>query len=61
MIIGIPRERAPGEKRVALAPTATSAAQKLGFTLQVETGAGSAAGFLDADYIESGAEIVDSH
>ncbi|MGA0843485.1 MAG: Re/Si-specific NAD(P)(+) transhydrogenase subunit alpha [Arenicellales bacterium] len=61
MIIGIPRERAPGEKRVALAPTAISAAQKLGFTLQVETGAGSAAGFLDADYIESGAEIVDSH
>ncbi len=60
MIIGIPRERTPGEKRVALAPNAIAAAQKLGFSLQVETGAGAAAGFSDADYINSGAQIVDS-
>ncbi len=60
MIIGIPRERTPGEKRVALAPNAIAAARKLGFSLQVETGAGTAAGFSDADYIDSGAQIVDS-
>lgn len=61
MIIGIPQERGPGEKRVSMAPHSVAAALKLGFTVQVESGAGSASGFSDADYIDSGAQIVESH
>jgi NAD(P) transhydrogenase subunit alpha len=60
MIIGVPSERAPGEKRVALSPPSVAAAIKLGFKVNVQAGAGAGAGFSDSEYQEHGAEIIDA-
>ena len=60
MIIGVPSERATGEKRVALSPSSVAAAIKLGFKVNVQEGAGVDAGFSDSEYQEHGAEIIDS-
>lgn len=60
MIIGVPAERAPDEKRVALSPSSAAGAIKLGFTVNVQAGAGMAAGFSDREYQEHGAEVIDS-
>jgi len=60
MIIGIPAEQARHEKRVALSPGSVAAAIKLGFTVCVQTGAGSPSGFSDEDYRDHGAEIVET-
>lgn len=56
--LGIPREVYPGERRVAMAPAAVAAAKKAGFEILVESGAGSAAGFPDADYSAAGCAVV---
>ena len=56
--IGVPKERRPGEKRVALVPETVPKLQKLGFQVVVETGAGENAGFADQAYVDSGAEII---
>lgn len=58
MKIGIPKERAEQESRVAVTPKAVSQLKKLGFTLAVESGAGEAASFTNQQYIDAGAEIV---
>lgn len=55
----IPRETAPGERRVAATPETVRRLVARGATLQVERGAGQAAGFLDADYAALGAELWD--
>ena len=60
MIIGVPAERAPDEKRVALSPSSAAGAIKLGFTVNVQAGAGMAAGFSDREYQEHGAEVIDA-
>ena len=60
MIIGAPKETAPGEKRVALTPQSAAALQKLGYSCIVESGAGLAARFSDAAYAEAGVEVVGS-
>ena len=60
MIIGVPKETAPGEKRVALTPQSAAALQKLGYSCMVESGAGLAARFSDAAYAEAGVEVVGS-
>ena len=60
MIIGVPTERAPDEKRVALSPSSAAGAIKLGFTVNIEAGAGIAAGFSDREYQEHGAEVIGS-
>ncbi|MDP6551859.1 MAG: Re/Si-specific NAD(P)(+) transhydrogenase subunit alpha [Arenicellales bacterium] len=60
MIIGIPTEQASNEKRVALSPASIPGAINLGLEVHVESGAGSTAGFSDADYRDQGAVIVDS-
>ena len=59
MRVAVPKETAPGERRVALVPETVS---KLGaaFEVRVERGAGEAAGFPDAAYAEAGAELVDA-
>ena len=57
MRVGVPRETAAGERRVALVPEAI--ARLDGITVSVERGAGAAAGFTDAAYEEAGAELVD--
>ena len=58
MKIGIPKEIAAGERRVACTPVEVSKLIKLGYTVLIESGAGDAAGFSDADYESSGAELV---
>lgn len=58
MIVGVPRETCPGERRVALVPTAVPPLTKAGLEILVETGAGVAAGFTDAAYESHGAKIA---
>src|SRR2546427_1734365 len=55
MIIGIPREIFPGERRVALVPAAVPTLVKAGCEVVVETGAGSGVGYADTAYTEKGA------
>ena len=57
-LIGVPRESAPGEKRVATVPEAVEKLIKLGFRVAVQSGAGDAANFADDTYRAAGAEIV---
>jgi len=57
--IGVPKERAPGERRVALVPEAVTRLTSNGFDVVVETGAGEAAAFLDEAYADAGATIGD--
>ena len=58
MQIGVPRETAPGETRVALTPAAVAALLGDGVQVIVQAGAGSAASIADADYAAAGAGIV---
>lgn len=58
MIVGVPKETLSGERRVALIPANLPALQKAGLSVAVETNAGYAAGYTDADYREKGAELV---
>ena len=60
MIIGIPSESLTGENRIAGSPTAVAALIKLGFSVQVESGAGIKASFTDEEFINAGATIVDA-
>jgi H+-translocating NAD(P) transhydrogenase subunit alpha len=59
MRVGVPRETAPGEKRVALVPESVKRLTAGGFEVALERGAGSAAAFTDRAYEEAGASIVD--
>jgi len=60
MRVGVPKETAPGERRVALVPDAVSKLGGQGFQIVVERGAGQEAGFADADYEEAGATLAGS-
>jgi len=57
MIVGVPKESAPGERRVALVPELVARLTKAGLGVIVESGAGAAAGFLDSSYIDVGARV----
>jgi NAD(P) transhydrogenase subunit alpha len=58
MKIAVPRERAPGERRVALVPDITAKFVKAGIAVAVEHDAGREAGFTDAAYAAAGATVV---
>ena len=58
MIIGVPKESYPGERRVALVPVVIANLTKAGFEVIIETGAGSEAGYPDTHYTEKGAKIL---
>jgi NAD(P) transhydrogenase subunit alpha len=58
VIIGVPKEHYPGERRVALVPLVIPNLIKAGFEVLVETGAGAEAGYPDALYLEKGAKIL---
>jgi NAD(P) transhydrogenase subunit alpha len=58
MIVGVPRETFPGERRVALVPIVIPNLAKAGIEVVVEAGAGVAAGFPDAEYAAKGARIL---
>jgi NAD(P) transhydrogenase subunit alpha len=59
MRIGVPRETAVGERRVALVPEVVGKLVPAGFEVLVQRGAGEAASFPDAAYEEAGARLVD--
>jgi len=59
MKVGVPRETAAGENRVALVPESVKRLTGSGFEIEVERGAGEAASFPDPAYQEGGASLVD--
>src|SRR3954467_11376005 len=59
MRIGVPRETAAGERRVALVPEVVGKLVPAGFEVLVQRGAGEAASFPDAAYEEAGARLVE--
>jgi NAD(P) transhydrogenase subunit alpha len=48
MRIGVPKETAPGERRVALAPESCKKLRQAGYEIALESGAGEAASFCPA-------------
>lgn len=58
LTVGVPRETAPGERRVALVPDTVRELRAAGFAVLVESGAGAAAFFADDAYAAAGAELV---
>ena len=59
MRIGVPKEIAPTERRVALTPDAAGRLTKGGFEVLIERGAGAAAFLPDAAYSTAGAKLSD--
>jgi NAD(P) transhydrogenase subunit alpha len=57
MKLGVTRETAPGERRVALVPEIAGKLAAAGFEIVVEPGAGAAASFPDSAYAEAGATL----
>jgi NAD(P) transhydrogenase subunit alpha len=60
VIIGVPKENYPGERRVGLVPVVIPTLAKAGMEVVVEAGAGLAAGYPDAQFAEKGAKIAAS-
>ena len=58
MIVGVPKESFPGERRVALVPVVLPNLAKAGIEVIVEKGAGVEAGYPDQLYVDKGAKIV---
>ncbi len=58
MIIGVPKEIYPGERRVALVPAVMPTLTKAGFEVHVQSGAGLEAGYPDSAYTDKGAKIA---
>lgn len=59
MIIGITKELVEGEKRVAMCPANVQVFTDSGIEIQVQKGAGRAAGYMDSDYQAAGAKITE--
>jgi H+-translocating NAD(P) transhydrogenase subunit alpha len=57
MRIGVPKETAPGERRVALVPDTAKKLIQAGYEVAIEAGAGDAAGYSDPGYREAGAMV----
>jgi NAD(P) transhydrogenase subunit alpha len=57
LVVGVVRETAPGERRVALTPDGVGRVTKLGARVVVEKGAGEHALMPDASYREAGADV----
>ncbi len=60
MIVGVPKESYPGERRVALVPAVLPLLAKAGLEVVVESGAGVEAGYPDSVYVEKGGKILSS-
>ena len=60
VIAAILKDTLAGERRVAMIPASLPALAKLGLEVVIEKGAGEAAGFPDAAYVEKGARVVGS-
>jgi proton-translocating NAD(P)+ transhydrogenase subunit alpha len=58
MIVGVPKEIYPKERRVALVPAVIPNLKKAGMEIVVEPGAGIGAGYPDSEYAEKGARLI---
>ena len=58
MILGVPKECYPGERRVAIVPGVVPALAKAGIEVLVEAGAGIEAGYPDQEYLNKGAKLA---
>jgi len=58
MIVGVPREIFPGERRVALTPAVIPNLAKAGLEVVMQAGAGLEAGYPDAEYVNKGAKVL---
>ncbi len=58
MIIGVPKEIYPGDRRVALVPSVIPMLTKAGFEVHLQSGAGVEAGYPDSLYADKGAKLV---
>jgi H+-translocating NAD(P) transhydrogenase subunit alpha len=58
LIVGVPKETYPGERRVALVPMVIPTLVKAGFEVVIQSGAGMAAGYPDARYADKGAKVL---
>ena len=58
MIVGVPRELYPGERRVALVPATVPSLTKPGLQVVVEAGAGTQAGYPNEEFASKGAKVV---
>jgi NAD(P) transhydrogenase subunit alpha len=58
MVIGVPTETAAGERRVALVPDTVGRLTKLGISVLVQRGAGTASAFVDDAYEKAGATLA---
>ena len=58
MIVGVPTDTFPGERRVAIIPATVPVLAKAGLEVLLEPGAGTSAGFPDAAYTEKGARLA---
>jgi NAD(P) transhydrogenase subunit alpha len=58
MKAGVLKETWPGERRVAVVPAALAALERAGVEVAIESGAGVAAGFADAEFSVKGASVV---
>ncbi len=59
MKVGVPKETAQAERRVALIPDVVASLAEKGVKVVVESGAGEGSGHPDSEYTEAGAEIGD--
>jgi H+-translocating NAD(P) transhydrogenase subunit alpha len=58
VIVGVPKESFPGERRVALTPGVIPNLAKAGMEVVIQTGAGVEAGYPDAAFVEKGAKVL---
>src|ERR1700741_3105603 len=58
MIVGVPKESYPGERRVVRVPGVLGNFAKAGLQVVVQAGAGAEAGYPDSEYSDKGASIA---
>jgi NAD(P) transhydrogenase subunit alpha len=58
VIVGVPKEIYPGERRVALTPVVVPMLAKAGLEVVIEAGAGAEAGYPDSHYQDKGAKVL---
>ena len=58
MIIGVPKESYPGDRRVAIVPAVLPTLTKAGFEVHIQSGAGFESGYPDSQYTDKGAKMV---
>ncbi len=58
MIVGVPKESYPGERRVALVPAVVPLLAKAGLEVVIESAAGEQAGYPDSHYTEKGGKVL---